>query len=393
MKGNMMAIPKSITLLVLLTSAALAQRMPVVFHDDFSDNFNRWPERDDTVGYASLGGNSYVLQARTGSSYSVWKTVPLDPSQDFDIECRVEKISGVDDGAYGLEWGDKPDTSFAFMAYGDGAYEFDRNIDGHWSNLYGSKSSSHVNQGNSVNELDVTRTGDQYLLFVNGACVDSADFVDFASSHVGFFAADSMRIAFEEITVRQNPTTYAEGALPVIFHDDFSDNHNGWEERDDTVGYASVAGDSYVLESRLGNGFYGSYEVWKSLSWNPAQDFEIVCTVEKIRGAGDKSFGLEWGDESDTGFLVLHGDGSWRLSRFTEGSWSSSLMSSEYIKQGDSLNQIVVRKTDDGYRFFVNGAYLGAAAYDALSSPGIGLYVSDSVRVAFKGLTVRQNKE
>ena len=136
--------------------------LKTIFEDDFSSNANDWGIQDDENATVQIRNNNYYFEhKKTTLGWNSTKSIEIDTNKDFEIETRIQKISGVQDNGYGVVFGKKDnDNQFVFTLSANGYYSIDQYENGTFKALKKWTKSSHIKTGNYVyNTLKIKKEG------------------------------------------------------------------------------------------------------------------------------------------------------------------------------------------------------------------------------------------
>ncbi len=172
-----------------------------------------------------------------------------------------------------------------------------------------------------------------------------------------------------------NLVTSSQESLPpdVLFQDDFSDPSSGWDQIDTTDGSVGYVDGQYRIFVDVPN-----TDIWA----NPGLDFaDTVIEVEATKAAGsdDNDLGIicRYQDLANYYFLIISSDGFYAIGKTVDGFQEliglENMEFSEYIKTGDTTNQMRADCVGSTLRLLVNGNELLTVTDDSFSSGDVGL--------------------
>ncbi len=175
----------------------------------------------------------------------------------------------------------------------------------------------------------------------------------------------------------------------VIFLDRFVDNQNNWYRSQDPSAPARVENGHYLFGSNAGGFRFATMPV----PLDQDRDFRIQCTVTKISGTEDFFYGLIWGLLNGDNFfnLAITASGHVAVTRKKDGRFSDFMDTSRVhsaVRQGNSANHLLVSKSGDRLRFFVNEREIHEMPFEPLLGPGIGFVVYHNILLTFDDLRV-----
>ena len=119
------------------------------FSDQFTDNTSEWFEgSDDKKDFKIKNGKYYLKHKRTEKGWATYDDHYIDTSKDFEIETKLDKISGVSNYGYGLIFGKKGDNDYRFYISSSGYYKVARMLNDKEQVIQKWTSTTYVNTGN-----------------------------------------------------------------------------------------------------------------------------------------------------------------------------------------------------------------------------------------------------
>lgn len=194
-----------------------------VFYDDFSDNDYGWVtgtwEGCRTNSYRS---GYYELKSSCDNQYAnvnfnTGGGFYLDPSRNFEIESSMQFVSGEDNGANGLCWGQgsNQDDRFYFQFSGNSQYRIDKRYSGSWINIKPWTPSSIV-RGYDYNKLTVRKVDDTYYFFINESLVHNCPFESFFGQQLKLQVNQNSTMRVDYIRISYLPDAAKDTDPPVI---------------------------------------------------------------------------------------------------------------------------------------------------------------------------------
>src|SRR5215207_8079028 len=105
-----------LSLAVLYHGVAAAQRAPLI-QEDFSTNANFW-ETGNTKLFAD---GTYTINAPIDGDESLISRY-IDPTKDFTLAAEFTQLSGSNDCAFGITWGNSEENYNLFLISSSGEY-------------------------------------------------------------------------------------------------------------------------------------------------------------------------------------------------------------------------------------------------------------------------------
>lgn len=180
-----------------------SNQLLLLLDENFDNNNNKWVEWDNEGSSAQLYKGNYRITAKNNNNYTSWMFVPKlsDRGEDFSIETKIflnSTETGNANDSYWLFWGvgNSAKYYYAFGIYGEGKFQYGKNVNNQWYGLSGKKSSSSINVGvNKANVLRVEKRKDDIFFFINGVEVLKANYEKIDVSHTGIgFHVDGKKV-------------------------------------------------------------------------------------------------------------------------------------------------------------------------------------------------------
>ena len=206
-----------------------------ILFDDFTSNGNNW---------SSVYQNDYDLYITNGKYYLDHKlnekgrityiTREFDNSKDFEIESKLQHVSGDTNSPYGVLWGKKDSNYFQFLITATGYYKVNRVINNQSEDIIKWTKTSTINEGDGrENSVKITREGDYYKFYINNTYVTRIDFENFFGNEIGYSVYYRQKIAIDYLSIKgmkenTNNIIVTNDALKIPLYDDFSSNKNNW---------------------------------------------------------------------------------------------------------------------------------------------------------------------
>src|SRR5688572_9129453 len=108
--------PFLLTLAVLYYGVAPAQ-LAAVIQDDFSSNTNFW----ETSTTKLLAGGTYTINASLDGDESLISRY-IDAGEDFTLAAEFAQLSGSNECAFGITWGDSEENYNLYLISSSGEY-------------------------------------------------------------------------------------------------------------------------------------------------------------------------------------------------------------------------------------------------------------------------------
>lgn len=246
----MQAAAMSATIVLFANSIAQENVSRVIFHETFDNNNRRWPLfANSAEARAEIKDGSFLLGSRANEWYFCTTPMSLNQNDDFEIQCTVKKLRGVDNHFFGLIWGLKDYSNFYNLALtGDGRVAVTKKEkDGFFNFNDTSTPNPAVNRQNAINKLRIKKEGSQLKLFVNDHAVHEMPFQSFFGSYIGFLVYNEIQLAFDDLVVTTKPPT------PFYLTDAYKGPGFTMDFEDGTVHGWTVAGPAFSSQPRPEN--------------------------------------------------------------------------------------------------------------------------------------------
>jgi hypothetical protein len=189
--------------------ATAAPSGTVLFHDDFTQNSNRWGTPNSKAGEVSFLYQGLDIKVNQADSM-IW-TVSGEKYTDTKIDIDAVLLSGPTDDAYGAICRFVDNEHFyGFLVTHDGYYGIFKMQDGKLSlaNAEGGlKFSEAIRQGGVVNHLQAICQGSTLSLLVNGQVLSAVDDSSYSTGQIGLisgaYATPGVEVFFDNLLVTQ----------------------------------------------------------------------------------------------------------------------------------------------------------------------------------------------
>jgi outer membrane protein OmpA-like peptidoglycan-associated protein len=195
-------------LFVLLISNFLFSQN-VTFHDSFDDNKNGWESTN--TNYKSYLEKGKLIIENSDASLTKWHLSSLlnKPDEvDFDIEATISVLdSKKDNTTYGLVWGCynnnkyydvvriTPDKQAQLYQYQDGKFDYYEAWATH----------KFINGYKKPNTFLVKKRANIVEVYINDKLIHQSGWHTYYGSKVGFILDANMKIAIDELTIKEYP--------------------------------------------------------------------------------------------------------------------------------------------------------------------------------------------
>jgi hypothetical protein len=183
----------------------------IILSDNFTDNRNQWWEATNRKYISKVENGWHTLhRLLKGSLASTKKFKKITDDVDFEIKCTVKKILGPNNKGYGIVWGrnKKEKKRFEFLINGKSSFVINKRIVGEKKTRINSakrfKKSTHINSGNSQNNLLIQKKGNWLHFKINGYEIDKIKYQSLFGNRIGFIVfsdADPIKVAFDNLII------------------------------------------------------------------------------------------------------------------------------------------------------------------------------------------------
>lgn len=405
---------------ILLLVGWVAHGQNYSFHDDFSDNSNKWAVKSssDASMYVSSGNYHFSHKRTKGYWLSHRGFSKINPYRDWEIEVKIQHKSGVNDYGYGLTFARKDnDNEYHFLIAANGYYKIKKQINDKSSNPKDWTKSSYVNTGSySYNTLRVKRSGSTWSFYVNGNFVHSMSAASWPGKRVGFVVYNKQAIKVDYIKVKQGTSSYAHNKKPVtnykpitsnynngpskvVFYDDFYDNKKSWAVRSNEEVAMGVSNGHYYFEHKENE--YSRITNVRVDNFDANGDWVLESKIRHVGGIENNAFGILFGrKDNDNQFeFCLAANGYYFIKRNygkglrnylnteTNGSWTKS----STVKKGNYVyNTLKVEKKGSNWLFYINGSLVETVRSYSWSGQRIGFSIYKNQRIEADYISLKQ---
>ncbi len=194
-------------------------RETLLYNEDFSDKSSNWPEYDNSKVFSTIENGQLIFEHRRESGpWCIWDNAELPESGTTIIEAEITKLSGQENGVYGLSWGfGENSEGFTFLISANGYYSH-----GTWLNGSPQKGSewiqnSYINRDDAANLIAVKQRGDVLELFINRHYIGEIPFSGITGGNTGIQLLGNLKVAVNRLTV-----TAAEESITAADETDYA---------------------------------------------------------------------------------------------------------------------------------------------------------------------------
>ena len=174
------------------------------FSDQFNNNSNGWYiVNDDKIGFNIKNGKYYLKHKRNLKGWATYDYNYIDTNKDFEIQTKLDKISGENNYGYGLIFGKQDLNDFRFYISSSGSFKVSKKINNNEEAIKDWTKSTYINTGNQKsNILTVKKIKGFYKFYINGAFVYQTAFQSFFGNDLGFVVYNNQEVAVDYIRVK-----------------------------------------------------------------------------------------------------------------------------------------------------------------------------------------------
>ena len=365
------------------------------FSDQFTNNTNDWFEGDDAIKtFKVKNGKYYLKHKRTEKGWATYDNHPIDTSKDFEIETKLDKISGVNNYGYGLIFGKKGDSDYRFYISSSGYYKIARMINDKEELIKKWTTTSEVNSGNlKSNVLKVKKEGGYYKFYINGNYITRMDYEPFYGDEMGYVVYNNVEVAVDYLRVK-----YLNVTAPIVtskkiqlpFNEQFSSNKNNWSSESLDNYSVGINNGTLNIHRKKEGGIFISKEV----EINTTKDFIIETSIAREKSGASGMYGLTFGrkNSSNEFTLLISTNGTYMFRKFDNNAYKKIIpfTSSDAIKTGiGEANKLKIVKSGTLLRFYINDQYMNEAPFEPFFGNKIGFTAYHEQKISVKYLNVK----
>lgn len=362
------------------------------YGDGFGDPDSGWPDAAGEVTDKHYSDGAYVVEVLQAGKMT-WSLAPTPPVIDFDLVVEGRIVDAADSGRYGLVFGHQDSRNYyAFLVRPGGQFLISKVVGGIAESLLPDAwtESDAILPGAESNTLAVFREGTSIELHINWTLVATLDDGAFRTGSVGVLVStpdesDPVIAVFDDFAL------YTPHS--VEFLEDFDSGAGGLPDESEGDAHSYYLGGRYVLEVS-GN------DAMHLVPFGEAEnhDFTIDVAARLAEGPETGRYGLAFRmqDEDNFYYLLLDGEGYFRLGKRVAGRWRAiggqGWGFSEHIDL-ESDNWLTVVCDGERISAFANGFHLLTVEDDSFAAGRIALLgqtVADSqpITLGFDDLLV-----
>ncbi|MFY0604601.1 MAG: caspase family protein [Flavobacteriaceae bacterium] len=365
------------------------------YSEQFNNNLKKWDtSSDDKIDYKVANGKYYIEHKRTTKGYSTYNDVYVDTNKDFEIETKIDKISGVTNYAYGLMWGKKAGNSFRFYISSGGYYKIARNVNSKEQIIKKWTKTSYVNTGNGKsNVLKVKKESDKYKFYINGNYVSESDYESFYGEDMGYVVFNRQKIGVDYLRIKYLNTTspvVTNRTLQVPLYDSFSSNTNSWYLTSTEKQSTTMTNGKLVIHRKEKGGTFVS----RHANIDTSRDFIIETSIAKEIESATGMYGFTFGrkNSSNEYSFLLSDVGSYKFRKFDHDKYATIIpfTTSSYIKSGaHQYNKIKIVKSGGLLRFYINNQYVNETKFEGFFGDYLGFTAYHNQKISVDYLDIK----
>ncbi len=366
------------------------------FSDQFINNNNQWyTTSDDKIDFRIKNGKYYLKHKRNEKGWTSYNQTYVDTNKDFEIETKIDKISGITNYGYGLLFGKKDNNDFRFNISSNGYYKVSRTVDGKEQVIQKWSKSDFVNTGNlKSNTLKVKKENGYNKFYINGSFVFQTEFESFFGNNMGYVVYNNQEIAVDYLRIKylssSNTVVTTKKNYKMPFNESFSSNSRGWST-DNLDNYtSSVSGGKLNIHRKKKGGIFISRHV----DIDTSKDFIIETSLSREKSGASGLYGLTFGrkNSSNEFTFLISTNGSYMYRKFDNDEYSAIIpfTESDAVKTGiGQKNKIKIVKSGKLLRFYLNNQYLNEAPFQNFFGNSIGFTVYHEQKISVDNLNIK----
>ena len=368
------------------------------FHisDQFTNNANEWFEgSDEKRDFKVKNGKYYLKHKRTEKGWATYTDQYIDTDKDFEIETKIDKISGVNNYGYGLIFGKKDGNDFRFYISSSGYYKVARMVNNKEQVIQKWVTTTHVNSGNlKSNTLKIKKDNGYYKFYINDNYVYQMEFENFYGNDLGFVVYNNQEIAVDYLRVKYNGSTNTVVTknkplkLPVI--DSFTSNTNNWSTDNEDNYSSGINNGKLNIHRKKEGGIFIS----KHIDIDNNKDFIIETSISRQKSGATGLYGITFGRENSSNefTFLISTNGSYMFRKFDNDVYKKIIpfTSDDVIKTGiNQANKIKIVKSGNLLRFYINGKYMNEAPFQKFFGDKFGFTAYHEQKIAVDYLNIK----
>lgn len=368
----------------------------LIFSDDFNDNKNNWSDDKNTYADFSFYGGKYYLEHKVNEKgYLSHIDKYFDTTKDFEIETKIQHVTGDTNFPHGFLWGKKDTNYFQFLLTATGYYKISRIVNNKSEDIVKWVKSDAVHKGaGSSNIVRILKEGDYYKFYVNDIYVTKIDFEPFYGSQIGYGVYYKQKIAVDYLKIKNitksNNTILTNRTLQLPLYDNFTNDSNNWGLENVNDYSVDMNNGQLILHRKNKGGIFIS----KNVDINTSKDFIIETAIHQKSATSNSFYGFTFGRENSANefTFLLSGNGSYKYRKFDNDVYKEiiPLTYSEAIRKGDNQqNKIKIVKSGGLLRFYINNQYVNETSFENFFGNKIGYTIYYDSKIAVDYLDIK----
>ena len=186
---------------------------------------------------------------------------------------------------------------------------------------------------------------------------------------------------------------YISAQSNYVFLEEFTNNNNGWWTGVLNEASGKIFGGKYIIENKRDK---GNYYYWMDFNINPKEDFSIEVKLRQISGLKDSDFGISWGASawSNSNNYTITSNGAyavWGYKKEEYFDWQK-LTINPNLKPFQQFNTLLVQKTGNTIKFYINGNSVFMHDYEGLMGNLFGFILGNKTKVEVESIKVKYPK-
>lgn len=371
------------------------------FSDQFNNNSNNWSTSNSSKEIVEISNGKYYIDNLVTTSIYSDNTKVIDENRDFEIETKLDKVSGVTNYGYGLIFGKGTAGEFRFYIASTGWYKIARIVNDKEQIIQKWIKTSYVKTGNGAsNILKVKKENGYYKFYVNGNYLYQTEQEPFYGNKLGFYVANKQKIGVDYIRIKYNSgsnnnnNNYTNKLLALPLQENFFSNNNGWYTGDFDTYSTKINGGRMTIDRKKKGGIFVSRDV----DINTQKNFVIETTISTPLADASGLYGITFGrkNSSNEYSFLISTNGSYLYRKFDNDKYNKIIdfTSSDAIKTGaGSSNKIKIVKHGNLIRFYINDKYLNEAPFEPFFGNKFGYTVYFKQKIVVENLKIDYESE
>ena len=366
------------------------------FSDQFTTNSNSWATRNGSDADLIVSNGKYYIENKTTGGRYTDIDKYIDQSKNFEIETKLDKVSGVTNYGYGLIFGKGNSGEFRFYIASTGWYKVARIVNEKEQIIQKWIKSSYVKTGNGKsNVLKVKKDNGYYKFYVNGNFLYQTEHEQFYGDKLGFYVANKQKIGVDYVRVKYNSSNnnnnnYNNKMLSLPLVENFYSNNNGWYTGDfDTYSTKLNAGRLTIDRKKKGGIF-----VSRDVDIDTQKDFVIETSISTPLSDASGLYGITFGrkNSSNEYSFLISTNGSYLYRKFDNDKYTKIIpfTSNDAIRTGaGATNKIKIEKHGSLIRFYINDQYMNEAPFQPFFGNKFGYTVYFKQKIVVDNLNIK----